>query len=117
MEGVKRGEIWVGNLNPSRGREIGKIRPALIVQANSLTKADTGTIVVLPLTTKLRSGMRHYRVTLKARGKLRSDCQVVVDHPRTLDSTRFGEGPLATLTSDEMARIERSLLAVLGMYR
>lgn len=30
---LRRGEIWVGNLNPNRGAEVGKIRPVLIIQA------------------------------------------------------------------------------------
>ena len=30
---IRRGEIWTANLNPSRGREISKIRPVLILQA------------------------------------------------------------------------------------
>jgi mRNA interferase MazF len=32
--------------------------------------------------------------------------QVVTDQPRALDRSRFGEGPLATLTADEMAAVE-----------
>jgi mRNA interferase MazF len=39
----------------------------------------------------------------------------VTDQPRALDRDRFGEGPLATLTAEEMAAVEKSLLAVMGM--
>jgi len=34
---IRRGEVWVANLIPNRGREIGKIRPALVMQADALT--------------------------------------------------------------------------------
>ena len=44
---MRRGEIWTANLNPSRGREIGKIRPVLIVQADELIDAGTPMVVVL----------------------------------------------------------------------
>lgn len=114
---MKRGEIWVGNLNPARGAEFGKIRPVLIFQSNALSAADIGTVVVLPLTSQSRYDASRYRVTIEARGKLYKDSQVVVTNPRTLDLSRIGEGPLTTLTSEEMARVERSLLVVLGMYR
>ena len=43
------------------------------------------------------------------------ESQVVVDQPRTLDRRRLGEGPLTELSHDEMARVEESVLAVLGV--
>jgi mRNA interferase MazF len=39
----------------------------------------------------------------------------MVDQPRTLDRRRFGTGPLTTLTNEEMASVERGLLAVMGV--
>jgi mRNA interferase MazF len=50
---MRRGEIWVANLNPSRGREVGKIRPVLVIQAEELTAIGTPMVVVLPLTTQV----------------------------------------------------------------
>ena len=46
---MRRGEIWIGNLNPNRGAETGKIRPVLIIQADFLTYQGSPTVVVLPL--------------------------------------------------------------------
>lgn len=113
---MKRGEIWIANLNPPRGREVGKVRPVLIVQADELTAAGTPLIIVLPLTTQVRPGFKLWRVNISARGRLRQDCQVIVDQPRALDQARFGDGPLTTLTREEMATVERSLRVVLGRY-
>lgn len=112
---MKRGEIWVGNLNPSRGREIGKIRPVLIIQSDELGEDITPMVAILPLSTQIYSAFKRWRVTIPARGRLLKSCQVVTDQPRALDRARFGEGPLATLTQAEMAAVERSLLAVMGM--
>lgn len=112
---MKRGEIWVGNLNPSRGREIGKIRPVLIVQADELTLSGTPMIVVLPLTTQVYAGFKRWRISLPARERLLKPCQIITDQPRALDRDRFGEGPLTTLTAEEMATVEKSLRAALGM--
>jgi mRNA interferase MazF len=113
---MRRGEIWTANLNPSRGREIGKIRPVLIVQADELIDAGTPMVVVLPLTTHVYPEFRLWRVTVPARDRLEEVCQVVVDQPRALDRTRIGEGPLTVLTPEELAAVEQSLLVVLGMY-
>ena len=114
-EALRRGQIWTANLNPNRGRELGKIRPVLIVQGDWLSAAQSRTVVVLPLTSDVRRDAEPLRVTIGARGRLRTDSQVVVDQPRTLDRRRLGEGPLTELSDDEMARVEESLLAVLGV--
>ena len=112
---IRRGQVWTANLNPNRGREIGKVRPVLIVQGDWLSAAQPRTVVVLPLTSDVRPDAEPLRVTVGARGGLRMKSQVVVDQPRTLDRRRLGEGPLTELSDDEMARVEESLLAVLGV--
>jgi mRNA interferase MazF len=112
---MKRGEIWVGNLNPPRGREIGKARPVLIIQADELTQMNTPMVIILPLTTQVYPGFKRWRITLPARERLLKTCQVITDQPRALDRARIGEGPLAALTAEEMAAVEKSLRAVMGM--
>jgi mRNA interferase MazF len=71
--------------------------------------------VILPLSTQVYPVFKRWRVTINARGRLLKPCQVVTDQPRTLDRDRFGEGPLTTLTTEEMAAVEKGLLAVMGM--
>jgi mRNA interferase MazF len=112
---MKRGEIWVANLNPARGREIGKVRPVLIIQADELIASITPMIVVLPLSTQIYPSFQIWRVTIEAKDRLLKPCQVITDQPRALDRNRFGEGPLASLTQQEMLAVEKSLSAVLGM--
>ena len=113
---VRRGQIWTANLNPNRGRELGKVRPVLIIQGDWLTAEQSHTVVVLPLTSDVRRDAEPLRVTIGARGGLRMESQVVVAQPRTLDCRRLGDGPLTELSDDEMARVEESLLAVFGMF-
>jgi mRNA interferase MazF len=113
---MRRGEIWTANLNPARGREIGKIRPVLIVQADELIDAGVPMVVVLPLTTQVRPEFKLWRISVPARDRLKEPCQVVVDQPRALDRARLGDGPLAMLTQTELAAVERGLRVVLGMY-
>jgi mRNA interferase MazF len=113
---MRRGEIWTANLNPARGREIGKIRPVLIIQADELIEAGVPMVVVLPLTTQVYPEFKLWRISVPARDRLRDDCQVVVDQPRALDRARVGDGPLTILTPSELAAVERGLRVVLGMY-
>lgn len=112
---IRRGEIWVANLNPNRGREIGKIRPVLVLQADALTSIGTPMIVILPMSTRIYPAFKHWRITIPARDRLLKDCQVLVDQPRALDRKCFGEGPLTRLMAEEMAAVEKSFMAVVGV--
>lgn len=112
---MRRGEIWIGNLNPNRGGEVGKIRPVLILQANFLTDQGEPTVIVLPLTTQVRKSKEPLHVTIAARDRLERDCQVMPEQPRTLDRRRLADGPLTRLTADEMGAVEKSFRAVTGL--
>jgi mRNA interferase MazF len=113
---MRRGEIWLANLNPNRGAEVGKVCPVLIVQADFLLAQGDPTIVVLPLTTQVRSSKEPLHVTISARDRLAEDCQVMPEQPRTLDRRRLIDGPLTRLAAEELQKVERSLKAVLGLY-
>jgi mRNA interferase MazF len=112
---MRRGEIWVGNLNPNRGREVGKIRPVLILQADFLIEQGEPTVIVLPLTTQVRTSKEPLHVTIPARDRLKQDCQVMPEAPRTLDRARLADGPLAKLSPEEMRAVEASFKAVTGL--
>ena len=88
----------------------------VVIQCDDLGAAVTPMVVCPPLTIQVYSGFSRWRVTLAARDHLLKPCQVVTDQPRTLDRARFGEGPLTTLTTDELAAVDLSLKEVLGMW-
>lgn len=113
MATIRRGEIWVAN--PNKGSEVGKIRPVLILQIDVLTATGLGTIIAAPLTTKLWPAFEPLRIKIKARDRLEQDCHVMVEQTRAFDRKRLGDGPLTTLTAEEMAAVERSLKGILGM--
>lgn len=50
---IKRGEIWLAELNPTRGSEQAGTRPVLILQTNSINRF-TRTFLAIPFTTNLR---------------------------------------------------------------
>src|SRR5258707_14150870 len=50
---VSRGEIWLADLNPTRGSEQAGTLPVLIFQKNSINRF-TSTFLTIPLTTNLR---------------------------------------------------------------
>ncbi|MCL1475299.1 type II toxin-antitoxin system PemK/MazF family toxin [Argonema antarcticum] len=48
-----RGDVYLADLNPSRGSEQAGIRPVILVQRNTLDRFTT-TVVVIPITSNLR---------------------------------------------------------------
>ena len=112
---MQRGEVWVASFRPWRGREVGKVRPCVILQADWLTSQNLDTVLGLPLTSQLLPGTSSLRVEIAPRERLKKPSWVMVEKLRALDRSRFGSGPLAHLTEDELAAIEQQLRAVLGM--
>jgi len=114
---MRRGEVWVASFRPWRGQEVGKVRPCLLVQADWLTGAGAVTVLVLPLTTQSRvNGTGRLRIALDARDRLKRPSFVMVDKLRAIDRALLADGPLTMLTREEMVRVEKSLLAILGIY-
>jgi len=50
---VTRGEVWLANLNPTRGSEQAGMRPVLIFQNDAINRFTT-TVLAIPFTTNLR---------------------------------------------------------------
>jgi mRNA interferase MazF len=92
--GVRRGDVWLVQLNPTRGREMRKTRPCVIVSPDDLN-AHLGTFIVAPLTTGSHS--YPFRVAVRFAGK---DGHVVLDQVRTVDRERLVKrlGALTTPT-------------------
>ena len=80
---VARGDVFLVTLNPTRGSEIRKTRPCVVVSPDELN-AHLRTHIVAPLTT----GSSHYpfRISCTFQGKAG---HVVVDQVRTVDRERL----------------------------
>ena len=75
--------MYVINLNPTRGREIRKTRPCVVVSPDELN-THLGTFIVAPLTT----GTHSYPFRIPCRFQGRSG-HVVLDQIRTVDLERL----------------------------
>ena len=66
-----RGEIWMIDLDPTRGHEQAGKRPALIVSDDVFNSGPAGLVIVLPLTTKSK-GVRSHVAVQPPEGGLRN---------------------------------------------
>ena len=80
---VKRFEVYLVNLEPTKGHEIRKTRPCLVISPDEMN-CYVATAIVAPMTTKGRAYPT--RVNCSFNGK---DGQVVLDQIRTVDKSRL----------------------------
>ncbi|MCH8293636.1 type II toxin-antitoxin system PemK/MazF family toxin [Candidatus Poribacteria bacterium] len=111
---VKRGEIWLANLNPTRGSEQAGIRPVLIFQNDVVSKFTT-TVLAIPLTTNLRRASLPSCVQIsKGEGGLASDSVGLCHQLRVLDKTRL-QRKLGMVSQGILSEIESCALFTMGM--
>ncbi len=110
---MRRGEVWIANLDPCAGTEPGKSRPVLIIQSQDLNDVEHPSTIVLPLTTNLIDGAEPLRVRIKPEKLKASD--VLIDQIRAIDNRRLIKGPVVRLSSSTMTRIEAALREVLDL--
>jgi mRNA interferase MazF len=86
---IRRGSLYLADLNPRRGSEPGKTRPVLVIQTDLLNEAGHPSTWVLPCTTRL-SGENILRVSLpRGIAGNRQECEVMIDQSRAIDNSRF----------------------------
>lgn len=110
---VKRGEVWLADLNPTRGSEQAGVRPVIIFQ-NDLISQFTTTVIVIPLTTNLRRAALPMCLTIeKGEGGLAETSVALCYQIRVLDRTRL-KRKLGKLKQDNISRLEEVVILTLG---
>jgi mRNA interferase MazF len=99
----KRYEIYWVRLDPARGGEIRKTRPAVIVSLDPLNRA-LETVVICPLTSQLHPEWRT-RIGISVAGKR---AEVAADQIRTVSKRRLGR-KLGALSARDAAALRRLL--------
>ncbi|MBM3548660.1 MAG: type II toxin-antitoxin system PemK/MazF family toxin [Alphaproteobacteria bacterium] len=99
---VRRGEIWLAVLDPTKGSEIQKTRPCVVISPPDIHDY-LRTVIAAPMTTGSRPA--GFRVPVRFDGK---DGLILLDQIRTLDKQRLvkhlGAVPDSTL-SDVLAAL------------
>ena len=109
---IKQYDIWLLNLNPSKGTEPGKTRPVVIIQTDLLNETHLSTIIC-PITTNVNKEIELLRVHLKA-GQLDNISDILVDQIRAIDNKRLIK-KLGQLNKDQKIRLKSNLRIVLDI--
>lgn len=105
---VRRYEIYLVNLDPTRGSEIKKTWPCLIVSPDEMNR-HIRTVIIAPMTSTPRNYPTRVNVTFQ-----KKQGQIVLDQIRTIDKSRLVRR-LSTL-SKARARAVASVLQEVFAY-
>ncbi len=111
---IRRGDIFLANLNPTKGVEQAGTRPVLVVQCN-LANDRIPSITIVPLTSNLKAGRFLFAVTVSsAELGLPKDSVILAFQIRTIDKSRLIR-KMSNLPATKMAAVDQALLHHLGL--
>ena len=109
---IEQFDIWLANLNPSKGTEPGKTRPVIVLQTNLLNDFHPST-VICPVTTNVQPEAELLRVHLR-KSQLHRPSDILVDQIRAIDNKRLIKR-LGQLTKDQRERLRENLKVLLDL--
>ncbi|MDY0121097.1 MAG: type II toxin-antitoxin system PemK/MazF family toxin [Sulfurimonas sp.] len=112
MMDLCRGDICLVNFNPAKGREMGKLRPAIIMSTQDEMEI-LSTVIVIPLSSLIEKDALPYRLHIAQREKLQQNSDACIYEIRALSKTRIKE-KIATLTQDEVQTVQKALCDILS---
>lgn len=109
---MKRGDLIIVNL----GGNVGKPRPALIIQTNILNENNQLlTTIVLPVTSELLNmEIIRYKLEPTIANGLQSTSQIMIDKIMQIEKNKVRK-VIGHITKKQLVEIEARLLSILGM--
>jgi mRNA interferase MazF len=103
----QRDEVWLIALDPSRGSEIKKTRPCLVISPDEMNE-HLNTVIIAPMTTTIRGYPT--RVNLRFKNKAG---QIALDQLRTVDRERLVRrlGKLSNQTATQVSTVLAEMFA------
>ena len=116
---IKRGEIYLVDFGKKYQSELGKVRPAMVLQSNyvndNLDIAPFKSILLIPLTTDIKGG--RFRFKINAREKLEKESELIINWMCTVDLKRVvSDEPLTMLTQNELSALKTKLDFFMGYF-
>lgn len=108
-----RGDIWLVDLDPTKGREQRGLRPAVVVSADGFSQGPAELVIVLPVTTTDRRIPSHVLVTSRDSG-LDHDSWILCEQVRCVSRHRLSRR-LGRVTVEAMERASLLLRVLLEL--
>jgi mRNA interferase MazF len=110
-----RGDIYLADLNPSRGSEQAGVRPVILVHRQNLDRF-TRTVVVIPVTTNLRRTQIPGTVLIAAGEAGLSQESVALCYQIVVIDRQRLQRQLGTLSAVYLQRLEEAIRYTLDLF-
>ena len=113
MADPRRGEIWLADLHPTRGREQTGRRPVLILSVNAFNSGPADLVIIAPMTSTHRGIPLHVNVRRGDGGVKRASvilCEAIRSISKDRLITRWG-----MLSTETLAQVEDRLRILLDL--
>ena len=110
---ASRGEVWLVDLNPTRGHEQAGRRPALVVSSDVFNHGPAGLVVLIPMTTRDRRIPLHIRID-PPEGGVRKPSFAKCEDVRWVSTTRLVQR-WGKVSSQTLARVGDRLRILLEL--
>lgn len=116
---MRRGEVWLVELDPTVGSEANKTRRVSIVSNNARNSVSSrtgrGVLTVVPFTKNVRKILPfQFLVTPDSVNGLEVDSKAQAEQVRSLDVSRFVRR-LGSLSAEDLSGVDEALLLHLGL--
>lgn len=89
MSEFLRGDVWLFDPEPTRGKEIGKkLRPGIIISNDTFNNGPAGLVIIIPLTTKEKGIPCHIPIFPKD-GGVKEHCFAMCEQIRCISKERL----------------------------
>ncbi len=113
MKNPTRGEIWLVDLNPIRGREQAGTRPALVVSVDRFNLSGAELVVVLPITSRKKGIPLHVAIE-PPEGSLKEKSFVKCEDIRSVSKERLTK-QLGAVSQNTLTAVEFRMKMLLGL--
>jgi len=114
MADLKRGDIWLVNLDPTIGHEIKKSRPSAVIQ-NDLGNKYSPITVIAPITSQNIEKIYPIEVLLTKRNSgLEKDSKILLNQIRAVDKRRLIR-KIGRIDKEIMIKVDDAIKISLGL--
>lgn len=112
---MKRGELWIVNLEPGLGREIHKKRPALIISNDSIND-KTSSIIIIPASSQIPQKIGIEMIPVGETEGLDLKSVLLPVFVKSIDKDRLIE-KIGEISKTKLDAVEAALEVVLGFQK
>jgi mRNA interferase MazF len=113
MTEPSRGDVWLVDLNPTRGREQAGSRPALVVSVDPFNQGAAELVIARPITSRSKDIPTHVQVS-PPEGGLTLPSFIKREDIRSISKSRLVRR-FGLVSTETMSKVEDRLAILLGL--